>query len=156
MILWRLNFAWPLSSVLTLTSCWRCNFLLCLLQPTAVCRSLAWISALQAQEVQVRCFWSSSSESSSSEEVWPGSGVPEDSASSGLRGSVTSRLAWESRRSITQAWASLALLTRLASLFYTHCLISSIPFFPFPPSLFPRDSGNRECNNNSKSPKYWV
>ncbi|KAI5281452.1 Secreted Phosphoprotein 24 [Manis pentadactyla] len=49
-----------------------CDFRKGYLAPTAVCRSLAWVSALQVQEVQVRCFWSSSSESSSSEEMFFG------------------------------------------------------------------------------------
>ncbi|KAK2495196.1 hypothetical protein MC885_001446 [Smutsia gigantea] len=49
-----------------------CDFRKGYLVPTAVCRSLAWISASEVQEVQVRCFWSSSSESSSSEEMFFG------------------------------------------------------------------------------------
>ncbi|XP_046500299.1 secreted phosphoprotein 24 [Equus quagga] len=36
--------------------------------PAAVCRSTVWVSAQQVQDVWVRCSWSSSSESSSSEE----------------------------------------------------------------------------------------
>ncbi|XP_023498394.2 secreted phosphoprotein 24 [Equus caballus] len=37
--------------------------------PAAVCRSTVWVSAQQVQDVWVRCSWSSSSESSSSEEL---------------------------------------------------------------------------------------
>lgn len=50
------------------------------LQPAAACRSTVRMSAKQVQDVWVRCGWSSSSESDSSEEVGAGLRVLQDSA----------------------------------------------------------------------------
>uniref|UniRef100_A0A4X1TD91 Secreted phosphoprotein 24 n=1 Tax=Sus scrofa TaxID=9823 RepID=A0A4X1TD91_PIG len=53
-----------------------CDFQRGYFTPSAICRSTVQISAEKVQDVWVRCRWSSSSESNSSEEVWAGAWHP--------------------------------------------------------------------------------
>ena len=67
------DVAWFLGEVLAVyPSCWAWSSPFLLFQPVAVCRSTVRMSAEQVQNVWVRCHWSSSSGSSSSEEVCTG------------------------------------------------------------------------------------
>lgn len=107
------------------------NPLFCVFQPAAVCRSTVWVSAEEVQDAWVHCRWSASSESSSSEEVWPG---PSCSLGEHILGSVTSTLVWQSSWNITQVWGSIALLPHFgSSLLY---LQSHVPYPLLPLACF--------------------
>ncbi|XP_057161736.1 secreted phosphoprotein 24 isoform X2 [Ursus arctos] len=81
----------------------------------AVCRSTVRVSAEEVQDVWVRCRWSSSSESNSSEEVGPGVWRPPGQRLVGSVWVCDKQTSVTESRNVTQAGASTALLIRLES-----------------------------------------